>query len=122
MDSDKYDHGNDNCQKDPPAQLNALFKISNTGCHRSTIVDQLFVPIECQYASEYNHGSNGYHGCSDNDEIRMSNDEGMTKHKCPSVESALLQAKFVATHEDFCSAMNLEQKTTKTAKIIFAAH
>ena len=36
MDSDEYDHGNDNCQKDPPAQLNALFKISNTGCHRST--------------------------------------------------------------------------------------
>src|SRR5437762_13909127 len=37
MDSDEYDYGNDNCQKDPPAQLNALFKISNTGCHRSTI-------------------------------------------------------------------------------------
>src|SRR5437016_5345572 len=37
MDSDEYDHGNDNCQKDPPAQLNAFFKISNTGCHRSMI-------------------------------------------------------------------------------------
>src|SRR5262249_27073498 len=37
MDSDEYDHGNDNCQKDPPAQLNALFKTSNTACHRSTI-------------------------------------------------------------------------------------
>src|SRR5437773_8697996 len=37
MDSDEYDYGNDNCQKDPPAQLNALFKISNTSCHRSTI-------------------------------------------------------------------------------------
>jgi hypothetical protein len=36
MDSDEYDHGNDNCQKDPPAQLNALSKISNTGRHRST--------------------------------------------------------------------------------------
>src|SRR5262249_50718005 len=35
MDSDEYDHGNDNYHKDPPAQLNALFKISNTGCHRS---------------------------------------------------------------------------------------
>src|SRR2546428_9523070 len=35
VDSDEYDHGNDNCQKDPPAQLNALFKISNTGCHRT---------------------------------------------------------------------------------------
>src|SRR5262249_48119286 len=37
MDSDENDHGNDDCQKDPPAQLNALFKISNTGCHRSAI-------------------------------------------------------------------------------------
>src|SRR4029077_362396 len=64
MDSDEYDHGNDNCQKHPPAQLNALFKISNTGCHRSTIVDQLFVPIECQYAIENNHGSNECHGYS----------------------------------------------------------
>ena len=27
-------------------------------------MDQLFVPIECQYASEYNHGLNGYHGYS----------------------------------------------------------
>src|ERR1043166_9363503 len=34
MDSDEYDHSNDNCQNDPPAQLNALFKISNTRCHR----------------------------------------------------------------------------------------
>ena len=31
--------------------------------------------IDCQYAIENNHGSNGYHGCLDNDEIRMSNDE-----------------------------------------------
>ena len=61
MDSDEYDHGNDNCQNDPPAQLNALFKISNTGCHRSTIVDQLFVSIERHYAIENNHGLNGYH-------------------------------------------------------------
>ena len=29
-----------------------------------SILDQLFVPIECQYASEYNHGSKGYHGWS----------------------------------------------------------
>src|SRR5947199_8860812 len=42
MDSDEYDHGNDNCQKDPPAQLNALFKISNTGCHWSTINESRF--------------------------------------------------------------------------------
>src|SRR5439155_18993007 len=42
MNSDEYDYGNDNCQKDPPAQLNALFKISNTGCHRSTIYECRF--------------------------------------------------------------------------------
>ena len=34
MDSNEYDHGNDNCRNDPPAQLNALF---NAGCHGSTI-------------------------------------------------------------------------------------
>jgi hypothetical protein len=37
MDSDEYDHGNDNGQKDPPAQLNALFKVSTPGCHRGSI-------------------------------------------------------------------------------------
>src|SRR5690242_15388987 len=37
MDSDEHDHRKDNCQKDPSAQPNALFKSSNTGCHRSTI-------------------------------------------------------------------------------------
>src|SRR3954466_15955082 len=42
MDSDEYDHGNDNCQNDAPAQLNTLFKISNTGCHRSTIYRSRF--------------------------------------------------------------------------------
>jgi hypothetical protein len=40
MDSDEYDYGNDNRQKDPPAQLNALF---NAACHRSRINEHRFL-------------------------------------------------------------------------------
>ena len=52
MDSDEYDYGNDNCQKDPPAQLDALF---NTGCHWNTIhecpiLDQLLPARQAELA------------------------------------------------------------------------
>jgi hypothetical protein len=30
----EHNQANDNCQKDPPAQVNVMFKVSNAECHR----------------------------------------------------------------------------------------
>jgi hypothetical protein len=39
----EHNQANDNCQKDPPAQVNAMFKVSNAECHRAMFRNYSFV-------------------------------------------------------------------------------